>query len=182
MGLPPVGDGHGTVAPSLAMSLHTVLEHLAPLARSLRKGRVADGGDPALLFNAVVEAGYLVAAADGTVDATELATLKRAILVLAGDELATDELDALVDDLIDLRKSEGEVSRCRAVGELLAAHKSADDGLYLAAAIAYASNGLDRSELGVLERIATAAGVSTAALVTLATQVREDLGRRSIPG
>jgi|LNFM01.1.fsa_nt_gb tellurite resistance protein len=164
------------------MSLGTVLSHLAPLARSLRKGRVAEGGDPSLLFNAVVEAGYLVAAADGTVDSAELATLKRAILTLTGDDLPPEELDTLVEDLIDLRKTEGEAARCRAVGELLAAHKAGDEGLYLAAAIAYASNGLDRSELAVLERIASAAGVSQAALVTLATQVRNDLGRRSIPG
>lgn len=163
------------------MSLRTVLDHLAPLARSLRKGRVAEGGDPSLLFNAVVEAGYLVAAADGTVDSAELGTLKRAILTLAGDELSADELDALVDDLVDLRASEGESSRCKAVGALLAAHKAADEGLYLAAAIAYASNGLDRKELEILERIALAAGLSQASLVTLATQVRADLGRRSLP-
>jgi tellurite resistance protein len=164
------------------MSLTSVLDHLAPLARSLRKGRVPKGGDPSLLFNAVIEGGYLVAAADGTVDPAELATLKRAVLTLTGDELASEELDALVDDLIDLRKTHGEAARCKAVGELLAAHKSADEGLYLAAAIAYASNGLDRKELAVLERIALAAGVSQAALVTLATQVRDDLGGRSIPG
>ena len=164
------------------MSLRTVLDHLAPLAHSLRKGRVPEGGDPAMLFNAAIEAGYLVAAADGTVDNAELGTLKRAILTLAGDELSAEDLDALIDDLIDLRKSEGEASRCRAVGELLGAHKSADEGLYLAAAIAYASNGLDRKELAVLEHIAHAAGMSQAALVTLATQVRDDLGRRSIAG
>lgn len=163
------------------MSLRTVLDHLAPLARSLRKGRVPEGGDPSLLFNAAVEGGYLVAAADGTVDAAELGTLKRAILALAGDDLRSDDLDALVDDLIDLRSTEGEAARCKAVGELLAAHKAADEGLYLAAAIAYASNGLDRKELAVLERIAQSAGLSQAALVTLATQVRDDLGRRSLP-
>jgi tellurite resistance protein len=164
------------------MSLTTVLEHLAPLARSLRKGRVPEGGDPSLLFNAVIEAGYLVAAADGTVDSAELATLKRAVLALTGDEMQAEELDTLVEDLVDLRKTQGELSRCKAVGELLAAHRAGDEGLYLAAAIAYASNGLDRKELAVLERIAQAAGISQAALVTLATQVRSDLSRRSIPG
>jgi tellurite resistance protein len=163
------------------MSLKTVLDHLTPLARSLRKGRVGERGDPSLLFNAAVEAGYLVAAADGTVDSAELATLKRAILTLAGDELSSDELDSLVDDMIDLRATEGEAERCRAVGSLLGSHKAADEGLYLAAAIAYASNGLDRNELSVLERIATAAGMSQASLVTLATQVRDDLSRRSLP-
>lgn len=163
------------------MSLKTVLDHLTPLARSLRDRTVGEGGDRSLLFNAAVEAAYLVAAADGTVDRTELGMLKRAIVTLADGQLTSDEVDSLIDDLVDLRTTQGEAERCRAVGSLLAAHNAADEGLYLAAAIAYATNGLDRKELSVLERIAAAAGMSQAALITLATQVRDELSRRSLP-
>ncbi|MDP3279041.1 MAG: tellurite resistance TerB family protein [Deltaproteobacteria bacterium] len=165
------------------MSLGTVLDHLLPLARALRNDKVSeDGGDPSLLFNTIVEAGYLVAAADGTVDAHELTTLKRAVLVLTEDDVSVSELDELVADFVDLRKTLGEDDRCRVVGRVLQSHHAAEEGLSLAAAIAYASNGLDANELKVLEKIAVHAGQSIASVAAIASQVRDELSRRSIPG
>src|SRR5688572_18947848 len=98
------------------MSLRTVLAHLSPLARNFRTSILPGGGDPAMLFNAVVEAGYLVAAADGKVDDAELDTIKRAVLTLTENEMTEDEVDTLVDDLVDLRRTAGEGPRCTAVG------------------------------------------------------------------
>lgn len=161
------------------MSIRTVLAHLAPLARQLKRSAVLDDRDPALLFNAIVEAGYLVAAADGQVDDTELATLKNAVQIISDGDISADEIDTLVEDLIDLRRSEGETARCKAVGQSLADSKAAEEGLYLAAAIAYVSAGLDERELAVMEHIASAARLSTASLAAIATSVRDEIGRRS---
>src|SRR5262245_12383238 len=117
------------------MSIRTVLAHLAPLARQLKQAAALDARDPALLFASIVEGGYLVAAADGTVDPEELATLKSAVAALSESELSAGEIDTLVEDLIDLRKSEGEAARCRVVGGALVDNKAGEEGLYLAAAI-----------------------------------------------
>jgi tellurite resistance protein len=160
------------------MSIQTVLAHLSPLVRELRTSILPGGGDPALLFNAVVEAGYLVAAADGAVDPAELGTLRQAVAVLTDGDMSADEIAMLVADLVDLRKSEGEAARCKSVGEVLAAANASEQGLYLAAAIAYASGGLDARELGVMEKIAAAARVPGSVLATLATSVRTELARR----
>lgn len=162
------------------MSIRTVLAHLTPLARQLRHAAAVEGDrDPALVFNAVVEAGYLVAAADGSVDPTELATLKSAVRALSEDEVSAEEIDTLVEDLIDLRRSEGEGARCEAVGRALLDSRSAEEGLYLAAAIAYVSAGLDARELAVMERIASAARLPGATLAAIATSVRDEISRRS---
>jgi tellurite resistance protein len=164
------------------MSIRTVLAHLPPLARRLKESAALDARDPALLFAAIVEGGYLVAAADGTVDPDELATLKSAVAAISEDELSAGAIDTLVEDLIDLRKSAGEAARCRVVGDVLAGNKAGEEGLYLAAAIAYVSSGLDERELRVMELIADAAHVSRAALATVATSVRDEIQRRTLPG
>ncbi len=161
------------------MSIQTVLGYLAPLARQMRTSILPDGGDPALLFNSIVEAGYLVAAADGTVDDTELETLKSAVKTLTDGEIASGDIDMLMEDLIDLRKSEGEAARCKLVGQTLAASNASEEGICLAAAIAYVSGGLSASELAVMEKIAAAARISSATLATIATSVRNEIARRS---
>jgi tellurite resistance protein len=162
------------------MSIRTVLAHLTPLARQLRASILPGGGDPALLFNSIVEAGYLVAAADGAVDDTELSTLKSAVAALTEGEMSTEEIEALMRDLVEMRASEGEAARCNVVGRTLRASHAAEEGLYLAAAIAYVSGGLDTRELAVMERIASAAHLSGATLATIATSVRDEIARRSL--
>jgi tellurite resistance protein len=162
------------------MSIRTVLAHLTPLSRQLRNSILPGGGDPSLLFNSVVEGGFLVAMADGTMDETEFKTLKDAVLALNDGMMTTEEVDTLFEDLMDLRKTAGEAARCQMVGQLLHESHASEEGLYLAAAIAYVSGGLDARELAVLERIATSAHVSGAALATIATSVREEISRRSL--
>jgi tellurite resistance protein len=161
------------------MSIQTVIAHLAPLARQLRSSILPGGGDPAMLFNAIVEAGYLVAAADGDVDDRELDTLKSAVATLTEGEMPQSDIETLLEDFIDLRKSEGEESRCKAVGAILREANCSEEGVYLAAAIAYVSAGLSETELAVMEKIARAAHVSGAQLAVIATSVRDEIARRS---
>jgi tellurite resistance protein len=132
-----------------------------------------------MLFNAIVEAGYLVAAADGSVDDTELQTLKQAVATLTEGEMTPGDIDTLIEDLIDLRKSEGEEARCKAVGVILRDAHAGEEGVYLAAAIAYVSAGLSEPELAVMEKIARTASLSGAQLAVIATSVRDEIARRS---
>lgn len=161
------------------MSIYTVIAHLTPLARQLRSSILPGGGDPALLFNAILEAGYLVAAADGTVDPSELQTLKKAVGTLTEGEMSASEVDTLFDDLIDLRATAGEKARCSVVGAILREANAGEEGLYLAAAIAYVSAGLSAPELSVMEEIAHTACVSGAQLAVIATSVRDEIARRA---
>ncbi len=161
------------------MSIHTVIAHLSPLARQLRSSILPGGGDPAMLFNAIIEAGYLVAAADGSVDQTEIDTIKKAVTTLTEGEMTPGDIDALIDDMVDLRKTEGEEQRCQAVGRILREARAGEEGVYLAAAIAYVSAGLSEPELTVMEKVARHAGLSTAQLAAIATSVRDEIARRS---
>lgn len=162
----------------VTMTLRTVLAHLAPLARSLRRSVLRNGADPALLFDSIVEGAYLVAAADGTVDATELASIKSAVHVLTEDEIAEEDVDQLLGDLVDLRSREGEDARCAVVGKTLAESDTVTDGVRIAAAIAYVSAGLDLRELAVLHKIATAAGMAPSALTQVVNHVRDEIAQR----
>lgn len=136
-----------------------------------------------MIFDAVVEAAYLVAAADGTVDSRELDLLKEAVQTISDPELADESLDELLADLADLRSAEGVSARCAAVGQTLLACEAVDEGLYLAASMAYVSQAIARSELGVLEKIAAAAHVSGAQVATIAASARDEVGRMSLlPG
>lgn len=160
------------------MTLRTVLSHLSPLARKLRRAVLPNGGDPALLFDTIVEGAYLVAAADGVVDGTELASIKNAVMVLSEDEIANEDIDRLLGDLVALRASEGEDARCKQVGETLRESEATSDGITLAAAIAYISGGLDLRELAVLHKIATAGGMAPAKLTSLVNSVREEITQK----
>ncbi len=132
-----------------------------------------------MLFHAIVEAGYLVAAADGTVDNAELQTLKNAVATLTEGEMTPGDIDALLEDFMDLRQSEGQVARCNAIGAILREAHAGEEGIYLASAIAYVSAGLSAAELAVMERIATAARISGAQLAVIATSVRDEIARRT---
>ena len=161
------------------MSINTVIAHLTPLARQLRSSILPGGGDPSLLFHAIVEAGYLVAAADGTVDDTELQTLKNAVATLTEGDMTPGDIDTLIDDFVDLRESEGEAARCDAIGAILREANAGEEGLYLAAAIAYVSAGLSEAELAVMEKLSRTARLSAAQLAVIATSVRDEIARRS---
>jgi tellurite resistance protein len=116
------------------------------------------------VFAAAVEAGYLTSLADGAVDATELGTMIRAVEILSEGVVVEWEAETLLEECAERAKLEGVAARAEAVGRRLAHLEQAHAGLYFAALVARASNGIDKKEADVLKAVATAAGVSADAV------------------
>jgi tellurite resistance protein len=112
------------------------------------------------LFRAAVEAGYLAAAADGDVDATERATIARAVEILSVGAVIEWEAETLLEECEKRVKEEGTEKRAAAVGGELKALGYAETGLYMAALVARATNGVEKSEAEMLKAVGTAAGLS----------------------
>ncbi|HEY1694869.1 MAG TPA: hypothetical protein VGG39_22010 [Polyangiaceae bacterium] len=136
----------------------TLEAHADEIRRELAVPRQSD------VFRCAVEAGYLAALADGEVDATERATIVRAVEILSVGAVVEWETEALLDECIERAKKDGADKRAKALGEELKKLGQAEAGLLFAALVARASKGIDKREADALKNVATAAGVSADAL------------------
>jgi tellurite resistance protein len=116
--------------------------------------------DQGKLFTAAVEAGYLAALADGAEDAGERAALVKAVEVLSKGIVLEWETEDLLGQCWQRISTEGAEARAAAVGATLKASGHAEAGLFVAALVALASNGIDANEAAVLEKIGSAAGIA----------------------
>ena len=133
------------------------LQRLESRAESIRAElRVPRQND---VFKAAVEAGYLAALADGEVDDAELATIVRAVEILSQGAVIAWEAEDLVAECARKAEAETPKARAAAVGAELGALGQADAGIYFAALVAYASNGIDKKEADVLKEVGKAAGL-----------------------
>lgn len=112
------------------------------------------------LLEGVIEAAWLIARVDGTIDRAEHKTLGDIVRAVASGGLRADDLDDLLDGAATRLLHEGLAVRCAAVGERLARNGAAEAGLRLAVAVAGASNGVSLAESVTAAAIARAAGVS----------------------
>lgn len=136
----------------------------SPILRPLVSALCArfDSSDEGL--NAVVDLAVLVALADGTIDEAEMAALAESIGTLVGGSLDPRMTRHVIRESrakIDAASPEG---RAREIGESLAAHGAAEEGLRLALMIGLASEGLSAVERARVELVAQAAGVTAARL------------------
>lgn len=129
----------------------------------------------AQLFCAVFEAGFLIAQADGRFDRAERGHMRRALLALSDDGVLADDADAMVSGFTASLSREGAAARIGAVGRLLQTHGVAEAGVYLAAGIGCASDGLSQVELMTLETLARHAGLGFERLSLLVEAIRADL-------
>jgi tellurite resistance protein len=116
------------------------------------------------VFRCAVEAGYLAAQADGEFDATERATIAKAVEILSVGAVIEWETESLLDECIERAKADGADTRAKAVGEDLKKLGQAEAGLLFAALVARATKGIDKREADMLKVVATAAGVTADAL------------------
>jgi tellurite resistance protein len=119
-------------------------------------------GDAGLI--ALVDLTVLVAIADGTIDGAEKRALVESIDTLMGSRLEASLVDHLVSESLSQIRTLGHEACARDIGEVLAAHKAAEEGLRLAIAIALASDGLSEAELRRIWEVANAAGVTATRL------------------
>ena len=112
------------------------------------------------VFAHAVEAGYLAARADGEVDPAEREILAKAVELLSKGAVIEWETETLLDECATRAEKEGAEVRAQRVGEALKELGQAEAGLLVAAFVARATNGVEKSEAEVLKAIAKAAGLS----------------------
>lgn len=121
----------------------------------------------------IIDLGVLVASADGKVDARERELLLEVFQALLETALSAEVVDHLITASLEVIEAAGAPARARLVAAILNDCAAVEDGLRVALAIAFASEGLSSSERGVVERIADAGGVSRARLAELIDEVRK---------
>lgn len=112
------------------------------------------------VFAHAVEAGYLAARADGVVDRDEKAVLARAVELLSQGSVLEWETETLIEECVARAEKDGPEARMKAVGEGLKELGQPEAGLLVAAFVARATNGVEKSEADVLKQIAKAAGLN----------------------
>lgn len=115
-------------------------------------------GDDGLI--AVVDLAVLVAIADGRIDGAEMDALSESIEAMVGGRLSASLVGHLVTESRAQIRGLGPEESARAVGAVLAANGAAEEGVKLALAVAWASEGLSAAELERITQVAEAAGLS----------------------
>lgn len=113
------------------------------------------------VFEAAVEAGYLTARADGGVDDTEREVLTQAVELLSQGLVIEWETEALLEKCKELADAEGVEGRAAKVGATLKDLGQAEAGLFVAALVARATKGVEKSEAELLKAIGKSAGIGT---------------------
>lgn len=107
----------------------------------------------AALFEAVVEAAFLVANADGEFDADERKAFQSVVLEACKDKIDERQLDALVSDLSELLREDGIETRVTMIGRTVKKEMHQREVLRVAALLAHVSGGVSDVERDVLVRL-----------------------------
>ncbi len=146
-------------------------------ARPKEDATAPTGFDPiaVALFEAIVEAAYLVASADGVVDSEERKTFERVVYAACGGTVAQNQVAALVGDFEGLLEEDGLDARVTAIAKLVGKKEHAREVLRIAALLAKASEGVADSERNILLKIAKACGLEPGDVDHALTEVDEAL-------
>lgn len=109
--------------------------------------------DAAALFEAVVEAAFLVAAADGEFDAAEREAFEHVVLSACEGTVGRGQVHALVADLEDQLEEDGLDKRVSMVTKTVSKAEHAQEVLRVAALIAHVSGGVSDVERDVLQKL-----------------------------
>jgi tellurite resistance protein len=127
---------------------------------------IPTGFDPraATLFEAVVEAAFLVANSDGEFDERERQAFERVVTEACHGTLRAGDLHALVSDLLDLLREDGIERRVGMVAGAIVQHEHKLEVLRIAALMAHVSGGVQQAERQVLELLAGRFGLGADAV------------------
>lgn len=119
---------------------------------------VPTGFDPraAALFEAVVEAAFLVANADGEFDADERAAFEDVVVKASGKNVDARQVQALLADLAELLDEDGLDTRIKMIGRTVTNQMHQREVLRVAALLAHISGGVSDVEKNVLNSLAGA--------------------------
>ncbi len=139
---------------------------------------IPTGFDPraASLFEAVIEAAFLVANADGVFDDTERQTFEQVVVEACQNAIQMNDVSALVSDLLDQVQEDGVDQRVQMVTSVVHTDEHRHEVLRISALMAHISGGVDQSERAILEKIATGFGLDSAAVEQAITAAKAALG------
>lgn len=117
---------------------------------------IPTGFDPraASLFEAVIEAAFLVANADGVFDETERQTFEQVVHEACQNTVQRADVAELVSDLLDQLKEDGVGQRVKMIASVVSDDQHKVEVLRIAALMAHISGGVDASERQVLQQLA----------------------------
>jgi tellurite resistance protein len=110
----------------------------------------------ATLFEAVVEAAFLVANADGDFDSDERRAFSSVVLQACKDKVDERQLEALINDLAELLHEDGLGGRIAMVGRTVKKSVHQREVLRIAALLAHVSGGMSPVEREVLSKLSEA--------------------------
>lgn len=146
-------------------------------SRPSEDATVPTGFDPlaVALFEAIVEAAYVVANADGVFDDDEKQTFERVVAGACGGAVASQAIAALVSDLADELREDGLERRIEAIAKAVTKKEHAQEVLRIAALLAQASEDVSAVERDVLERLAVRFGLESGAVDAALADVKSAL-------
>lgn len=124
------------------------------------------------VFMLAGEAGYLTAIADGTDDEDERKALSESLETLSKGIVIEWETESFIEASAARAKAEGPDARCTAIGKRLKELGGAEAGILIGAVVAYASNGIEKSEAVMLEKIGKAAGLERNQVAAIVKKAR----------
>ncbi|HZO16933.1 MAG TPA: tellurite resistance TerB family protein [Polyangiaceae bacterium] len=138
---------------------------------------IPTGFDPqaASLFEAVIEAAFLVANADGVFDDTERDTFERVVAEACRNSVRPGSLHALVSDLLEQFEEDGLERRVQMVASVVHSQEHKTEVLRIAALMAHISGGVHDSERRVMDKLAGAFGLGSDVVTQALTHARQAL-------
>ena len=135
---------------------------------------VETGFDPeaAALFEACVEATFLVANADGHFDDEERSAFQSVVVAACQDAISPAQVEALVTDLREQLGEDGLEKRARMVARTITRPEHRLEVLRLAALMAYVSGGVSEPERRVLEALCREFALEPSAVNSAIDQAR----------
>lgn len=143
---------------------------IPPLATALRARCEARPSQPGV--DIAIDLAVTIANADGSIDESEMEALSKTLYALIGEGLTPEQVQLEISSSLQTIRAQGTLSYGQALGGSLASLGAGEEGLRLAAAIAYASRGLNPEERVVLEAIAQAASIPGEVLERILREVQ----------
>lgn len=160
----------------------SILKQAAKFYKSqpiIEEATVPSGFDPAaaVLFEAVVEAAFLVAASDGVFDDDERIAFESVVAEVCENAVEIPQLDALVADLREQLAEDGMEKRVSMVARSIGKRDHQIEVLRIAALMAHMSDGVGEAEKRVLEQIAKCFDLPSEVVTNAIAQADRALGK-----